>query len=482
MRDYQIDQIEEARRLIRRKVRRILLQAPTGAGKTALATNMIAGTVMGGANAWFICHRNELLEGTSNTFRKYGIHHGFIASGLPVLQDMPVQICSIDTLKNRLAVLNPPKVAIIDECHHCSAAGWAMVIEWLHQGGAIIIGLSATPTRLDGQPLDAHFDEMVLGPKVAWLIEQGFLSRYDIYAPSRPDMSGVSKRLGDYARGESAQRINKAKLIGDAVDHWQRLAGGVKSIGFAVHVEHSMHCVKLFQAAGVRAAHLDGNTPKGERRRIIQDYASDRLDMIFNCGLFGEGFDLAAIAQRDVTIDCVVDMAPTMSLSNYLQRGGRMLRPSPGKLGLYFDHAGNSDRHGFFDDDREWSLEGKESAGKGREYAPPPPVTCPKCFKQMRQPVPDKCVCGHVLRSEAAPLEVEAGELEKRTENDKREIRARLKAEQDEAKTLDALVSLGRKRGHRFPQKWAMDVISSRSPPPAANHAAPKVTFNADAF
>ena len=80
-----------------------------------------------GNNAWFICHRRELIDQTSKTFDKFGLHHGFIAAGYPVNPLQKIQICSIDTLKNRLDKVKPPDFIMWDECHHLGAAGWDKV-------------------------------------------------------------------------------------------------------------------------------------------------------------------------------------------------------------------------------------------------------------------------------------------------------------------------------------------------------------------
>lgn len=463
LRDYQEEIIQNVRTALKRS-RRILLQAPTGAGKTALASFMTGQTAERGAPVWFICHRTELVEQTSKTFSKFGIHHGFIAANCPNNANSQTKVCSIDTLKNRLDRLTPPKLAIIDEAHHASAAGWAVVIDWLTANGALVVGLSATPQRLDGKGLDAHFDDIVLGPSVAWLIEEGHLSPFDIYAPHKPDMTGVRKAMGDFAKGEAAEKMDKPKLTGDMIAHWLKYANGMRTIGFGVTVPHSRHMADQFCLAGIKAAHLDGDTPKNDRKRIIQEYASGELMVLFNVGLFGEGFDLSAIAQTDVTIDAVIDAAPTMSLAAYLQRGGRMLRPYPGKVGIYMDHAGNSGRHGFFDDEREWSLEGKPKGKKAdNDNVPPPPVTCEHCFMQIRRPLPPACPgCGKLLQKEFKPPEVAEGELVKIGEREKAQLRAQLKREQYEAQTLDELVALAAKRGYKNPVTWAGTVFAGR--------------------
>lgn len=463
LRDYQTRMIDGCRAAMRRKVRRILLQAPTGAGKTALASFMAGETAASGKGVWFICHRAELVLQTSLTFRKFGIGHAFIAAGYPMNLRELVQVCSIDTLKGRLAKLVPPKVAIVDECHHANAAGWAMVVQWLFENGAYVIGLSATPRRLDGRGLGEHFDEMVLGPTVAWLIEQGHLAPYRAFIPDAPDMKGVRKQMGDFRKADAAEKMDKPKLTGNIIRHWRKYAEGLRTVGFGVNVAHSQHLADSFRQIGIPAAHLDGGTDKGERKRIIQDYASGRIMVLFNVSLFGEGFDLSAIAQTDVTIDCLIDAAPTQSLANVVQRWGRALRPKGGKTAILLDHAGNMLRHGFPDDDREWSLDGEEKGKAANDNGPPPPHVCVECFNAIRQPLPPTCPhCGASLRAEQAEIEVADAELGEATAETKEAIRARLRAEQAACKTEAELVALFARRGGKNPMYQARKVWMGR--------------------
>lgn len=461
LRDYQSSIIDRVRAALRRS-RRVLLQAPTGAGKTALASFIAGETSRRGGTIWFVCHRAELVAQTSLTFRKFSIDHGFIASGLPLDRRKNVQICSVDTLKNRLATLDEPDVIIFDECHHLGAAGWTRVQDAFPN--AFNVGLSATPQRLDGKGLDANFDEIVLGPSVAWLIENGHLSRYRAYAPSTPDMTGVKKQMGDFVRSETERVMDKPTLTGDAIAHWQRYANGLRSVAFGVTVAHSQHIAARFSAAGIPAAHLDGGTPKAERARIIQQFAAGEILVLTNVDLFGEGFDLSAIAQRDVTIDCVMQMRPTQSLALHLQQVGRALRPRKGKTAIILDHAGNIHRHGLPDDEREWSLEGREKGKRAaNDNVPPPPVTCPGCFAQIRRPTPPACpYCGKALASQTGEIMVGEGELKEITEAEKAAIRKRRLREQADAKSLQELVALGAQRGYSSPQAWAFKVWSNR--------------------
>lgn len=452
LRDYQQDMIARLRVALRLK-RRVLLQAPTGSGKTVLASFIAAETSARGRLTYFNCHRAELLRGTSNTFSKYDIQHGFIAADMPASNAL-VNICSVDTLKNRLAVTAEPSVCIWDECKHLGAVGWKAIMDaWPN---ALHIGLDATPWRLDGSGLDDCFEEIVLGPSTAWLIEQGHLSQYEIFAPSAPNMKGARRARGDFAAKDASERMEIPKRTGDIIKHWRLHAEGKRTIGFAVNVADSMMLVDRFNAAGIPAAHLDAKTPKAERKRIIQGFVDGTILVLFNVALFDEGFDLAAIAGvDDLTIDCLIDAAPTMSLSRVLQRWGRVLRRKPYPA-IILDHAGNSARHGFPDDERVWSLEGKEKGAAANDNGPPPPVTCTGCFRQIRRPLPECCPsCGKRLLAEMKEIEATEGELKKVTAEEKAAQRKARQMEEHNAKTLAELVALGQRRGYPNPQQWA---------------------------
>jgi DNA repair protein RadD len=462
-RDYQAQMISDARQALKRH-RRVLVQAPTGAGKTVIAAFIIAGVMSRGLVAWFICHRQELVDGTSATLgRKFGIRHGIIAAGYPFNLAELVQVCSIDTLKARLAVLTPPRLAIIDEAHHSGAAGWAMVIAWLHAGGTLIIGLSATPLRNDGRGLDEHFDVLIPGPSVAWLMAHGHLARYQAYIPGG-GMTVPKRTAGEFAPADIERAQDKAKLTGDTIAHWLKHADGLRTVGFAYSLEFSRHMVDRFNAAGIPAAHLDGGTPKDERRRTIEAFSTGGILVLWNRFLFGEGFDLAAIAQRDVTVDCVIDNAPTTSLALAMQRWGRCLRPGDVEEKIILDHAGNIRLHGFPEDEREWSLQGLGGGG-ANGFQGQPPVDCPQCFRQWRRPLPERCGCGHVFEAppqEFKPMTVNGAELVAANDEVKANVRAARLREQQDAKSLDELVNIARKRGYTNPMVWASNVWGGR--------------------
>lgn len=464
LRDYQADMIAAVSKALRR-VRKVLLQSPTGSGKTALATHMAASCAARGWRVAFICHRRELVAQTSATFTRYVLPHGIVSAGYKIDAAQLVQVCSIDTLRNRLHVLPPFDLVIWDECHHMAAASWRDT--QAHYSGARHVGLTATPWRADGSGLADFFDDLVLGPAVSWLIEQGHLSEYRAYCPGSPDMSRVGKPRGDYSSTKTAEIMDRPHLTGDAIAQWLKRAAGLRTVAFGVNVAHSQHIAAQYCHAGIPAAHLDAGTPKAERAQIIRDYADGHLLVLSNVNLFGEGFDLSAIAQRDVTIDCVQQLRPTASLSLHLQQIGRGLRPSPGKTGIILDHAGNIGRHGLPDDDREWTLEGREKGRRGKDgdAGPPPPITCSGCFGQIRRPAPAVCpYCGHAITPERErEIVVADGELEEVAEAAQRSQRRR---EQGQARTLEQLVELGKKWGYSNPVGWAFRVYSARQNKP----------------
>jgi superfamily II DNA or RNA helicase len=461
LRDYQLELRSQAGGSLRR-VKKTLLQLPPGGGKTAIATSMVELFAARASHAWFICHRDELVQQTSLTFARFGVAHSFIAAGREYDPGQLVQVCSIDTLKLRLATLRAPRLAIVDEAHHSGAAGWALVIEWLVANGASVIGLSGTPVRHDGGSLAAQYDELVLGPTVPWLMEHGHLSQYDMYAPDKPSRKG----LRSLTAAPAARRMSEPKLTGNMIAHWKEHARGLLTVGFGVNIAHSKHLAELFQGAGINAVHLDGGTKREERRAQIADFGPGGIEVIFNVGLFGEGFDLSAIAQRDITIDAVIDAAPSDSLSWFLQKVMRCMRPAPGKRAVILDHANNSDTHGFPDDLRDWAgmWMGRQGAkAAANDNGPPPPITCEGCFRQIRRPAPDCCpTCGKTIRADYVPPEVAEGILRKQEEADRKQKRAAIRMEQAACKDLSSLVAHFQKQGSKNPMHQARQVLAGR--------------------
>ncbi len=193
-----------------------------------------------------------------------------------------------------------------------------------------------------------------------------------VYAPPEGlDLSRLHSRGGDYAADELAEAMSDKALVGNAIEHYGRLCRGVPAVAFCAGIGHSRAVAERFNAAGFRAAHVDGDTEKEERRRLIAALGTGDLDVLTNAGLISEGVDVPAIG-------AAILLRPTQSLGLYLQQVGRALRPAPGKReAIILDHAGNSLAHGLPDEARAWSLDDKPR--RQREGMPARPRRCPKC-------------------------------------------------------------------------------------------------------
>jgi superfamily II DNA or RNA helicase len=431
----------------------VILQSPTGSGKTIMSSIMVKSALAKGGRPWFVCHRDFLVEQTSLTFHGIGVDHGIIAPGRPFNPYKPCQVAAIDTLKNRLPRIPAgcfPTVIFVDEAQHSAAGGWAKVIEWALLVGAKVVGLSATPERLDGKPLDPPYARLIPGPSVAWLMEQGYLSRYRAFAPSSPALGDVKTRGGDYAVEEIEEEMDKPTLVGDMVGHYKSHAFGKRAIYFCVSVAHSKHVAEAFCAAGVPAVHLDGTTPTHERKAAALAMAEGRISVLTNVALFGEGYDLAAQAGRDVTIEVVGLARPTKSLALYMQQVGRALRKKP-DAAIILDHAGNIEAHGLPDDERTWTLEGRK---KGDQKAEVSVAVCKSCFATYRAVLRACPECGAVRPvPDAVPkaLTVGDGEL---VEVDPAELRRSRQKQEHSCRTVEELIDLGRERGYAKPEAW----------------------------
>lgn len=449
---------EDVRNKLRAALRNhqaVLTYAPTGFGKTVLAGGLTKLIYERQKRVAFCVHRVDLITQTAKTFQKFKIPFSYIASGIHHNPYMPVQIASIPTLKNRLHIFKPDYV-FIDEAHLSMSTGWQSVVDFYVKAGAKIIGLSGSPERLDGKPLGSIWQTMVMGPSVRWLIDRGYLSTYRAFAPAGIDlMDGVHTRGGDYVQSEVEEIMKGKAVLKDAVKKWKKYAAGKRTIAFTRSRESSERLAAQFRAEGVVAVALDGETPQEDRRAAFLGFANRQIDIIVNCALFCEGFDLSAQVDMDVTVEAMLDYAPTQSLAKQIQKWGRTLRAKPYPA-IILDLVGNISRHGLPDDDREWSLEGRKKRGS------PGVRICQECFASFHGSgaCPE---CGWTQsgggKGPVKPLEEIDGELE---EVDIKAVRRQRAMEQAKAETLDDLIELAKARGYKSPAKWAAHVFTAR--------------------
>jgi DNA repair protein RadD len=354
LRDYQRNIIAEFNQRILAGVCRIILVAPTGSGKTVIAAEIIRSFVAQPKSVLTLTHRREIILHTSDKLRDLDIPHGIIMAGTQPRALERVQVAAIQTLHRRAIhaetmPLPPADLLIIDEAHHCPVATYRKIIE--AYPNAILLGLTATPCRGDGRGLGGIFDTIIECPQVAPLIDQGYLVKTRVYAPVDPDLKGVRTVACDYHEAQLAERMDQAKLIGDICTHWHKHGERRPTVCFTVNVAHSVHIRDEFIKSGVRAEHIDGGTPKPERDATLARLASGEIELITNCIVLTEGWDLPAVS-------CCILARPTKKMGLYRQMLGRVLRPAEGKTdAIVLDHSGAVFRHGFVEDPVEWTLD-----------------------------------------------------------------------------------------------------------------------------
>lgn len=442
LRWYQDEIIVGARDALREKKKRILIQAPCGAGKTVIASFITKNAVEKGGRVMFLTHREELAIQASKTYTRIGVEHGLIMAGVTPQYNLPVQVAMIDTLRNRLDKVKVPRIIIVDETHHAVAPSWRKVLDYFAERGSVIIGLSATPERLDGRGLGEIFQVIIPGPPVRTLIECGALSDYTYYAPpSFVDESSLKMSYGDYDRKALEAASDKPQIIGSAVEHYKKLLAGEGAIVFAVTIAHSKHIVEQFNAAGIPAAHVDGDTPAAERKRAIKDFAAGRYKILSNVSLFGEGFDVPSCAG-------VIVLRKTASRALHIQMSMRPMRPYDGKTkAIIVDCVGNI-RHGLPDEEFEWSLDAKKRSAKKKKDDDEEDVKvaqCPKCYF-CHEPAPVCPHCGHVYEVKVRKIEQVDGDLKEVTQAVKEERQRQRMREQGNARTVEELIATGRSR------------------------------------
>jgi DNA repair protein RadD len=352
LRDYQEKDFAEIRALFIQGKRRICYAAPTGSGKGVVLAHAARKAMEKNQRVIVVVHRQELIDQVCVALADEGVNYGIIAAGCEERPNAPVQIAMAQTLVRRLDRLIGTSLLIIDECHHVLAQTWIEIINVVPNSP--LLGLSATPERLDGRGLGKIFDSLVIGPSVKELITNGWLASFAIFAPEHQvDLKRVRTVAGDYALGALADRMNNDVVLADAIAEYRKHLEGQSALAFCVTVKHSQATARAFRAAGINAVHLDGDTPRGERRDIIARLGGAEPLVVCNCGIIAEGLSVPVVGG-------VILLRPTKSLALYLQQIGRALRPAPGKeRAIILDHAGNVFHHGFPNLQHAWSLEGR---------------------------------------------------------------------------------------------------------------------------
>ena len=405
LRPYQTDGLDLLRDSLRRKVPSTLYVAPTGSGKTVLFATIAKGAAARHKRVQIWVHRREILEQTISSLFGLGVISGQIATKRPQTNDY-VQTAMIQTLVRRLNRVRRPDLIICDEAHHClSDNSWGRVRNYWRE--VPMIGVTATPSRLDGRGLGETFDEMIVGPTIMDLVRDEYLSYPVIYRPPEEVTADYHVKRGDFDTREQQKVMSGRKIVGDVVTHYRQHLDGLPVIVSCVSIDHARLMAQVFTDAGYRSRVVWGNMPKSERESAIDGLGNGEVQIVTFCDLINEGVDVPVLAG-------VIMLRRTMSLGLYLQIVGRALRPFPGKKrAVILDHVGNYYLHGHVLADREWSLDAERR--DPRKEKPPQTTTCPQCFGVWPGAVRKCPDCGFVFTDaparEQKPFKIIEAEL-----------------------------------------------------------------------
>ena len=337
----------------------IMLQLPTGTGKTVLFTSIINDlTKMIGTKILIIAHRTELIDQIDGWLKKYGIDHGIIQGSRPRQLQKDIQIASIQTITNKRnqEVMDQfhANFIIIDEAHHALADSYQLL--WNKYPETWKLGVTATPYRLNHASFKYLFSELVASQPMDKFIQEGFLANY-VYLADNPngdmlkaiDSIKEKSSTGDYKVKTLMDNLNVDKYIKYVVSCYLEYAKGKRGIVYAISVEHGMNLCQAYQSIGVKAEFIDSTTPKMERAEIIDRFRKGEIEIMVNVNIFSEGLDIPAIEFIQMT-------RPTYSLSMYLQQVGRGLRPNKNNSKcIILDNAGMFEKFGLPSVERDWN-------------------------------------------------------------------------------------------------------------------------------
>lgn len=425
--------------------------ASTGAGKSVVISDIVRNH--SGACV-IIAHRQELVSQLSMLLAREGIHHNIIASTsiikmITKMHQMEygkifyrpnsnVAVAGVDTIVRRGEQLRRflPTVTlwITDETHHLIGGTgdtsrdnkWGKAIRMFENVNIKGLGVTATPLRLDGQGLGRHHDGcldlIIEGPKMRWLIDNGYLCDYKIYAPVsniKAENIKVSKSTGDYTQKSISAEISKSSLVvhdkttkvGDVVSHYMRISMNELAVVFVPSMDVGYELEQQFNNAGISSKLVNAKTPDDIRAETIMKFSQGKYKVLLNVDLFGEGFDLPAIST-------VIMATLTKSYGKFCQWFGRALRTIEGKeYAKIIDHCGNIAYHGAMyglpDAPKfKWSLDRRDKRAKSKDERGVNVKICPECsyvYLRLLRQCPD---CGFTpVPSNRNSIEEVEGEL-----------------------------------------------------------------------
>ena len=399
LRNYQNESVYQLRKNILEKKNRQILCAPTGSGKTVMFSFMCKNAVEKGNRTLIITDRVELLTQAGGTLAEFGLKPIEInakrkLASLNGILYVGMAQTIIRRLKDEMYkdFFSSLDLVIIDEAHKQT---FTSLLEYISDK-CIVVGATATPYRDKNQKsLDEFYQTIVEVVKISELIDLGFLAKPNSFGV-KINLDGIKITKGDFDEAQLAQRYSEIKLFDGVYENYQRLTPNKKAIIFATNVSSSKQIVDDFKDKGLPIEHIDANTPDAERRKILNWFKTTDNAMISNVGILNAGFDCP-------DIEVVILYRATMSLPLFLQMVGRGSRTTKSKSSFtILDFGNNIQRHGFWEQDREWTLKKKR-----KKDGIAPVKDCPSCFAILPISTSVCNYCGNIFEKTEKEIEEE---------------------------------------------------------------------------
>jgi len=389
LRDYQDKIVKKTQESLRHGNKRIMVCAPTGAGKTVIFSYIAKKVQEQGKKVLMVTHRKEILFQTGGTFDNFGILAHELTAKTRFVPDGDIVVAMVETLFRRMQnrgeyenFVSDFDLIIVDEGH---IGNFDKIFEFIPRNN-IVLGFSATPYRKgQANSLDSYYDDLIQVVDVPDLVSDGWLSKPSTYG-MRINLDNVRLSNVDYNSEDMHHEFIDQRVYEGVIKNYNKHTPNKKAILFAASVESSMDINWRFNQIGIPSAHVDANTPDEERRRIFQLFREGDIKILCNVGIATMGFD-------DPTIEVVILYRATKSLPLFLQMCGRGSRIADGKNEfVILDFGNNSSQHGFWEQPRNWSLQNDTERFR-RESSMT--KECPNCERMV--PIGTvECVCGYV--------------------------------------------------------------------------------------